>query len=1118
MKGVGKFLKKAVLSKKDDKTTASSTSLATTDSLPSPQKASTSSAQEQHPDANAVDWAEWSDTESLNDDDDNNNNNRTSTHGRNGHIDDDDDDEEQSTTQSVTSTASKTKKMFKRMLSFKKKETTAPPSVVVSSTMPKRRQSTLEETLQIDPMAIHDPSSSSGGTETHPIQVDGGSATGSVTSTASKTKKMFKRMLSFKKKDNKETTAPPSVVVSSTMPKRRQSTLEETLQIDPMAIHDPSSSSGGTETHPIQVDGGSATGIAMVQSSDVEEATTATEDAPKPKKKKGKKKKKKKSSMMSADGGAEDNDNGDNDDGGDDDDDTSKRTTKKKKKKKKSKLLKEGDTGVEALHGGAASDTEGARKAKGKRNKANKANSMFEHGTIDQTKLKQKAASRRARSERNLLSPGGDRDNSNVSKRRRPRSERILLTAADDDGTIGSTRSGKSHRRRRTRDKKKRSTSMEPKGSPTASPKRSRSMDKPRNTLRSRFGEFVARSRSRSRSISRRFRRRSAERNEDDSANSNDTPRRGKKPESPANSQVSVMSGENDKSTDGNKSTDKPAADMNNNKPEADTILDQLNPAQDALKDAPMEDHASVGNSSATPSISEAEEEVPSPAVADVTTNVVETTNTAPAAISEAEEEVPSPAVADVAETTTNVAESTNAPAAPVAAAATTPNNNIRLQEQLSEALEKVVKSTEETITVKDELLQTTQTLTKTQAELHQISVDRDTWKSKAETHTNDLQARDEKIDHLKITIDEQLDQLERTDRKLELADEEIRELEDELRKVEDELVELKVQSKRANDSNDMLIMTYEEQEVAQQRILALEEEVATQRAEIQQLKSENTTLQGQLKARDLEWNIKVSKKDDVIATLQKDTIRLTRELEDRENGNYTSLTKQVKEKQTQLSNTQSNLEQAQRKIEKLTEQTQELQSNNTTLEEQMKLQAAKTKEWQEKNTILQDKLTNWTEKTYEWKQRAETAEHKLSSVDDVDAEETSSLGGSVHSSANNSGVEPSGQALFLQAAMDRKGNTNNQNGNGNENNNRKSFLGSFGWKNTNNDQEDFLSEQDYQFQQLKDENDALQQQISKLQSEMVKLQTSYKEESYLKIKRIQELENENCDYAMKNA
>jgi hypothetical protein len=439
---------------------------------------------------------------------------------------------------------------------------------------------------------------------------------------------------------------------------------------------------------------------------------------------------------------------------------------------------------------------------------------------------------------------------------------------------------------------------------------------------------------------------------------------------------------------------------------------------------------------------------------------------------------------------------------------------NHKIQQQLSETLEKIVKVSEEQGRVKDSLLVTSTKLTETTAALANSTAEVSDLKAKLVERNSEAEENKKRIASLEMAVDTQLDNQDALEVKLEAADEEIDKMETEMKLLDEEIGVLKTKNEELMDLceeldearrvQDDLQITIDEQvlllDEKERKIKTLEQEMGEHSDLLQKVESltqENVGMQGKLKSEQLEIGVRLAKKEDAIAFLQKEIAELKKDSGSHVSGEFTALSKELKQCQKQIALARDDLEDAQRRIGCLEEENEDLQLANGTLKGELKTLESGSSAFATKAEEMQEKISHWTEKTFEWKLRAETAEKKLETA---------------QSGAGSDSEDGGPQALFLQAAMERKraSVTTAQNKPANK------------WalfRNSRNlDDKSSECNPEDSLTKIECRNEILEDQIAKLQSDMVKLQTAYKEESYTNTKKLEELQNENSAYSLKNA
>jgi chromosome segregation ATPase len=279
-------------------------------------------------------------------------------------------------------------------------------------------------------------------------------------------------------------------------------------------------------------------------------------------------------------------------------------------------------------------------------------------------------------------------------------------------------------------------------------------------------------------------------------------------------------------------------------------------------------------------------------------------------------------------------------------------------------------------------------------------------------------------------------------------------------------------------------------------------------------LEDDNSALQARLKSEQLVSTDKLKKKDDVIAILQKDQAQVKKELQarDADPNSNASLKKDVDTIRAEADSAREDLEEAKKLNGMLEEEIEDSSTLNTDLQAEIKtlqtevaVNKKQTEEWKRKAEDWKNKASEWTDKTFQWKEKAEQWEKTAKELDpDTDGETKSQA---------SSDVETAPQALFLQAAMERKKAekaTDNAAGRG-----WGRISGIFAQQNVPNVDE---SEAEARVRELEDQNVTQADTIKRLQSEMVKMQAGFKEEAYMAKQKMQQLRNEHEANELKNA
>mmetsp|Transcript_32064 Transcript_32064/g.36005 ORF Transcript_32064/g.36005 Transcript_32064/m.36005 type:complete len:948 (+) Transcript_32064:122-2965(+) len=269
-------------------------------------------------------------------------------------------------------------------------------------------------------------------------------------------------------------------------------------------------------------------------------------------------------------------------------------------------------------------------------------------------------------------------------------------------------------------------------------------------------------------------------------------------------------------------------------------------------------------------------------------------------------------------------------------------------------------------------------------------------------------------------------------------------------------------------------------------------------------IEDENTALNGRLKSQQLDSTMKFKNKDNSIIELQSKLDRLTSEQQERDNApdSSSSLLQEIESLKANADVSRTDFEVSQMKKIELQNEVNDLQLANKEImacmsvlqleiadqKKEVDSQKRKTMEWQKKSG-------EWSDKAFKWKEKAELFENKAKDSN------TSSRSGR---SADTSQAEP--QALFLAAAVEKQA-TTTANGNGST-----WRLGGIFTKSSENEDETqaLISE-------LENENSKQEMEMKTLKSEMVKMQSKYKEQAYIKEQQFDQLLKEKEDIELIN-
>eukprot|EP00537_Pseudo-nitzschia_pungens_P007919 CAMPEP_0172377554 /NCGR_PEP_ID=MMETSP1060-20121228/68966_1 /TAXON_ID=37318 /ORGANISM="Pseudo-nitzschia pungens, Strain cf. cingulata" /LENGTH=989 /DNA_ID=CAMNT_0013105247 /DNA_START=210 /DNA_END=3179 /DNA_ORIENTATION=+ len=351
--------------------------------------------------------------------------------------------------------------------------------------------------------------------------------------------------------------------------------------------------------------------------------------------------------------------------------------------------------------------------------------------------------------------------------------------------------------------------------------------------------------------------------------------------------------------------------------------------------------------------------------------------------------------------------------------------------------------------------------------------------KAKEEAERRKLEEREKIMDEKSKALDDQMNEFE-TKKKVYLEEEKRKEQEFEEKQAR--------QEERLN--------------IADQERLRKEEEIS----KIQKtLEDENTALKGKLKSEQLDSTRKLQNKDEAIKQLQQEIARMTiRSIHDSARDNSSALQHEIETLKADAAKTKIDFEDAHMKNIELQNEVNDLEIGSRemkklikTLEEELidqrkevENQKRKTLEWQKKSGEWSDKAFKWKEMCEHWEKRARDSNNDSINSFDEDA------------------VQTDPQALFLAAAVEKKAvHVSASNSNGSWHLRRL-----FGQGSENED------ENQGQVEKLEAENSMKETEIKKLKSEMVKIQTTFKEEAYSKVQEYEKLQKKKEELEQSNA
>ncbi|CAJ1942458.1 unnamed protein product [Cylindrotheca closterium] len=441
----------------------------------------------------------------------------------------------------------------------------------------------------------------------------------------------------------------------------------------------------------------------------------------------------------------------------------------------------------------------------------------------------------------------------------------------------------------------------------------------------------------------------------------------------------------------------------------------------------------------------------------------------------------------------------------------------LKLQNQLSEALHKVVTTTEEHINDKNSFLKVSTELAELKGQIKALTKTHEDAQTTIGIKEATISEQENRISKLEKAVERQLDLQEELESKVDRSEEEINKLLEEIEELEKQQLEVSARGEGAPVGGAVAAtsralqaeldkckaqLEKKEKQIEEYKTAVdelekdLEEGRTINRLQVNEMEETNISLQGKLKAERLEVSRKLEQKDDIISGLQKeiDNYKRTDDVQDlvtaREKLNATRIeldeTKAAKEASMKdLAALNREKEDLQEKLNVLTTQTTTLRQDNKELE-------AKAKK-----SHLQ--VLEWTEKTYDWKSRAEAAEKKLQS--------------------QNGEQDPSGdaapQGTFLQAIMDNQAAKQQQQRGSSGVNLRRSVQGWFGKVSdegpaSNEEYDPDAPVEQMRMQKLEERNASLDATVAQLRSEIVKLQSSHKEKLYSLQKEMDAVRGEN--------
>lgn len=439
----------------------------------------------------------------------------------------------------------------------------------------------------------------------------------------------------------------------------------------------------------------------------------------------------------------------------------------------------------------------------------------------------------------------------------------------------------------------------------------------------------------------------------------------------------------------------------------------------------------------------------------------------------------------------------------------------LRLHQMLSDALQKVATQSAEQIQDKDLFLKVSTELSKVKADFEGLQKERDDLKAK-------LDERDSKIDKFVNQIDVLTESLERQRADQALVEADLEQSEADVDKLLIKIEDLEraadssgvasdetlrqewkdakmtlVDKNREVESQKSKIENLEnELELQKSRMQALEREleetVTVHKLQVEELEEERKALQGKLKGEKLDASAKLSQRDEKITSLEQELSRFRGVNEFEE---IAIVREELSQAKAELEIATRELDAAQKLLTKVKGEKEDLLERNNKLNMEVKRLEKSVNDLTAKSNDLGEKVLKWTEQTYEWKGRAETAEKKLSAFSE----------GNDITSDSGSVAEEAPQGLFLQAVMDKQENS------------KKSASRWSLFRTTAQGSEEDQTVEEIRIKGLEEQNMTLLNKNSELQSELVKIQATHKDEIYHKQKQISQLEGENEALKVKN-
>lgn len=432
-------------------------------------------------------------------------------------------------------------------------------------------------------------------------------------------------------------------------------------------------------------------------------------------------------------------------------------------------------------------------------------------------------------------------------------------------------------------------------------------------------------------------------------------------------------------------------------------------------------------------------------------------------------------------------------------------NEILKLQQQLSDALHKVVATTEEQIQDKDVFLKVSTEVAELKAQVAELVKARDVAEGSNAEKDSAIEEKDSRIQKLEAAVERQLDLQDELEMKLERSEDEIEKLLHEVEELETGNGDVGAGSRalqaELDQANAFLAEKQKELQECIERIEYLEKEMEegnnVNKLQVNEMEEMNTALQGKLRGERLDAAAKLSRKDEMIGKLQVeiDNYKRTDDVKD-----LVSAKERIKATELELEETQAEKDEALEQLAKISGDKEDLVEKFNVLNKQAKIFQQENKELTVKAQESHIQVLQWTEKTYDWKSRAEEAEKNLKDLNEGESE----------------AADAAPQGMFLQAVMDTQA---------------KQARGSVGglrrwntlFKKSANDDDDASEENDdltaeqMRIKNLEETNESLDATIVELRSELAKMESAQKDHLSSLEQQIEQLQHENESLKSKN-